>query len=81
VSRSSSLFCLKVSEARVSQSGIKTGRGVVWMVQVASSWKLRGDEVEDGRVDVMDCIRHFYPNFVVFTILGPKGISIFWLEL
>jgi hypothetical protein len=27
VSRSSSLFCLKVSRARVFQSGVKTGKG------------------------------------------------------
>jgi hypothetical protein len=44
------------------------------MVHVASSRRLHQDQVEDGRVDVMDCIRHFYPNFVIFYVLGPRDI-------
>jgi hypothetical protein len=43
------------------------------VVHVASSWRSRGDESEDGRVDVMGCIGLFYPNFVVFFVLGHKG--------
>jgi hypothetical protein len=42
------------------------------MVHVASSRRLRGDEVEDGRVDATGCIRLFYPNFVIFFVLGHK---------
>jgi hypothetical protein len=72
-SRSSDLLCLEVSQARVSQSSVKTGRGVVWMAHMASSRRSHGDEAEDGRVDAMGCIRLFYPNFVVFIILGHKG--------
>jgi hypothetical protein len=30
-------------------------------------------EVEDGWVDATSCIRLFYPNFVVFFVLGHKG--------
>jgi hypothetical protein len=43
------------------------------MVHMASSRRSRGDETEDGRVDVMGCIRLFYPNFIVFIVLGHKG--------
>jgi hypothetical protein len=51
------------------------------MVHVATSQKLHGDEGEDGRIDVTDCIRIFYPNFTVFIILCHKGILDFWLGL
>jgi hypothetical protein len=47
------------------------------MVHVASSRRSRKDEVEDEWVDVMDCIRPFYPYFVIFIILGPRGILVF----
>jgi hypothetical protein len=43
------------------------------MVHVASSWRSRGDEAEDGWVNKMGCIRLFYPNFVIFIVLGHKG--------
>jgi hypothetical protein len=43
------------------------------MVHVASSQRSCGDEVEDGRVDATGCIGLFYPNFVVFFVLGHKG--------
>jgi hypothetical protein len=43
------------------------------MVHVASSWRSRGDEAKDGRVDVMGCIGPCYPYFVVFTLLGPRA--------
>jgi hypothetical protein len=42
------------------------------MVHLASPRRSRGDEAEDGRVDAMDCIRLFYPNFVVFIVFGHK---------
>jgi hypothetical protein len=44
-----------------------------WVVHVASSQMLRRVEAKDGWVDVMGCIRLFYPNFVVFFVLGHKG--------
>jgi hypothetical protein len=43
------------------------------MVHVASSWRSRGDEAKDGRVDAMGCIRLLYPNFTVFIVLWYKG--------
>jgi hypothetical protein len=36
-SRSNVLLCLEASQARVSQSSLKTGRGATWMVHVALS--------------------------------------------
>jgi hypothetical protein len=71
--RSSGLLHLKVSRARVSESSLKTGRGMAQMVHVPSSRRSRGDEAEDGRVDAMGCIRLFYPNFAIFVVLGHKG--------
>jgi hypothetical protein len=72
-SRSSSLLHLEPSQPRVSQSSLKTSRGVARMVHMASSRRSHGDEAEDGRVDAMDCIRLFYPNFAIFIVLGHKG--------
>jgi hypothetical protein len=50
-----------------------TGGGTAQMVHIALLWRSRGDEAEDGRVDVTGCIRLFYPNFAVFIIFGHKG--------
>jgi hypothetical protein len=72
-SRSNGWLRLEASHARISQSSLKTGGGVAWMVHVASSRRSRGDEAEDGRVDVMGCIEFFYPNFVVFIVLDHKN--------
>jgi hypothetical protein len=71
-SRSSGLFHLEASWARVSQSSLKTDGGATRMVHVASSWRSCGDEVEDGRVDATGCIGLFYSNFVIFFVLGHK---------
>jgi hypothetical protein len=46
------------------------------VVHVASSQRLRRRQVEDGRVDVMDCIGPCYRTFVVFNVLGPRGIVV-----
>jgi hypothetical protein len=72
VSKSSGLLHLKVSRARVFQSSLKTDGGTAWMVLVASSRRLRGDEAEDRQVNLTGCIRLFYPNFTVFIVLGHK---------
>jgi hypothetical protein len=44
---------------------------------MASSLRLRRDQVKDRRVDAMGCVRPDYPYFVVFYILGPMGIVVF----
>jgi hypothetical protein len=41
------------------------------MVHVASLWRSRGDESEDGRVDATGCIGLFY--LAIFIVLGHKG--------
>jgi hypothetical protein len=80
-SRSSGLLRLEPIWARVSQFDLKTGGGTTWTMHVASWWRSREDEAEDGWVHAMGCIGLFYPNFTVFIILGPRGIIVFWLGL
>jgi hypothetical protein len=72
VSRCNGLLRLEATQARVSQSSIKTGRDVTRMVHVASSWMLCGDKAEDERVNVTGCIGFFYLNFIVFVVLAHK---------
>jgi hypothetical protein len=72
VSRSSGLLRLEVSRARVSQSSLKTSGDASRMVHMALSWRSHRDEAEGGQVDAMSYIRLFYPNFVVFIVLGHK---------
>jgi hypothetical protein len=74
--RSSGLLRLEVSRAGVSQSSLKTGEGMMQMVYVVSSRRLRVDEAKDGRVDTTGCIRLFYSNFIVFVVLGHNGILV-----
>jgi hypothetical protein len=81
VSRSSGLLHLEASRARVSRSGLKTGGGVMWMVHVASLQRLRRVEVEYVWVDATACIGPLYLNFVVFYVLGLRGILVFCLGL
>jgi hypothetical protein len=71
--RYSVLLRLEVSQARVSQSCLKTGGGATQMVHVVSLRRSCGDEVEDGRVDMTGCIRLLYPNLAFFVVLGHKG--------
>jgi hypothetical protein len=47
------------------------------VVHVAPSWRLRRDQVEAGRVDVMGCVRPCCPYFAIFYVLGPRGIIVF----
>jgi hypothetical protein len=72
-SRSSGLLRLKVSLAWISQSSLKIGGGATWMMHMASSWRPREDEVEDGWVDATGCIRFFDPKYVVFVVLCHKS--------
>jgi hypothetical protein len=80
-SQSSGLFCQEASRARVSQSGLKPGRGAAWMMYVTSSWRLGRVEAENRRVDVMGYIGPLYPNFAIFILLGHRGILFFCLRL
>jgi hypothetical protein len=77
VSTSSGLLHLEANRARVFQSVLKTGGGVTQMMHMASSSRLRRVEAEDERVNAMGYIEPFYPNFVVFYVLPPRGIVVF----
>jgi hypothetical protein len=44
---------------------------------VAPSWWLRRDQVEDRRADVTGYGGPCYPSFVVFVLLGSRGIIVF----
>jgi hypothetical protein len=68
VSRSSGLLLLEVSQAKVSQSGLKTGGDAAQMVHVASSRRLRRVEAKDGRADTMGCTGPFYPPTLSFSM-------------
>jgi hypothetical protein len=47
------------------------------MVHVASSQRLRRDQVKDRRVNATDYIRPYYPCFVIFIVLVPRGSLVF----
>jgi hypothetical protein len=47
------------------------------VVHVASSWRLRREEAEDGWVDTMGCVRTFYPKIAFSNVLDPRRISVF----
>jgi hypothetical protein len=51
------------------------------VVHVTPSQRLHRDQVEDERVDAMDCVRPYYPYFVVFYVLCLMGIVVFCLSL
>jgi hypothetical protein len=46
------------------------------VVHVAPSWRSREDQVEDGQVDALGCVRVCYPYFVIFILLGYMGIFV-----
>jgi hypothetical protein len=80
-SKSSGLFHLEASQARVSQFASKLVKERRWVVHVASSQRSCEDEVKDRLIDAMGYIGPFYPNFPIFIVLGPRGILVFWLGL
>jgi hypothetical protein len=47
------------------------------VVHVAPSCMLRRDQVEDGRVNVMNCIGPCYPCFIIFIVLGHRNNLVF----
>jgi hypothetical protein len=46
------------------------------VVFVAPSQRLRRSQIEDGWVDVMGGVEPCYPYFVIFFLLGPRGIVV-----
>jgi hypothetical protein len=55
------------------------------MVHVASSWRLRRNEAENGRSDGIGCgaveVGRKYPSLAVIFISSCMGILVFWLDL
>jgi hypothetical protein len=47
-----------------------------WMVHVAPLRRLRWRQDEDGRVDATGCVGPYYPTFVIFNVLVPRGIVV-----
>jgi hypothetical protein len=74
--RSSGLVRMKVSLARVFQSGLKTGGSVTTGSACGTIAEVASEEVEDGRVDVTGCVGPCYPTFTVFNVLGPRSIVV-----
>jgi hypothetical protein len=44
------------------------------VVHMASSWRLRRVEAEDGRVDTTDNVGSFYPKITVFYVLVQGAV-------
>jgi hypothetical protein len=44
------------------------------VVHVASSRRLRRDQVKDERVDAMGCVGPSYAYITVFYVLGPMSL-------
>jgi hypothetical protein len=76
-SRFSGLLRVEASQARVFQSDLKTDGGVMRMVHMTSSWRLRQVQAEDRQVNATGYIEPFYPNFIVFYVLLHRGILVF----
>jgi hypothetical protein len=43
---------------------------------VAPSRRMYQRQVEDGQVDAMCCIGPCYPTFIIFNVLGHRGIVV-----
>jgi hypothetical protein len=76
-SRSGSLLYLEASHTRVSQSGLKTDEGVTTDSARGIIMEVAQDQVEDGRINMTDCVRPDYPYFAVFYVLVFRGIVVF----
>jgi hypothetical protein len=45
-------------------------------VHVTPSQRLHKRQVEDRRIDATGCVGPYYPTFIVFNVLGPRGIVV-----
>jgi hypothetical protein len=60
-------------QARVSQSGLKTGGGAMTGGSRGTIAEVSEDQVKDGRIDTTDCVSLCYPYFAVFYVLAPRA--------
>jgi hypothetical protein len=55
------------------------------MVHVASSWRSRENETEDGHFDGIGCgtgkVRPKYPSLALISFSAWMSILVFWLDL
>jgi hypothetical protein len=75
--RSNDLLHVKASQGRVFEFVSRLSEVRQWVVRVAPKQRSHEDEVEDGLVDAIGCVRPFYPNFVIFLLLGSRGSLVF----
>jgi hypothetical protein len=47
------------------------------VVHVTSSQKSREDKIKTERVNAIDCIELFYPNFIIFIVLVNRDVLVF----
>jgi hypothetical protein len=76
-SRYRGLVHVEASQSRVFSLALRMAEAQRWVVHMALLPRPREDQVEDGWVNAMGCIRRFYPNFSVFYVLGTRGILVF----
>jgi hypothetical protein len=49
------------------------------VVHLAPSRRLHRRQVEDGRVDAIGYVGPCYHTFVIFNVIGPRGIVVIYL--
>jgi hypothetical protein len=48
------------------------------MVHVSSSWRLCRRQVEDGWINTTGYVEPYYPTFIIFNVLGHRGIVVIY---
>jgi hypothetical protein len=71
------LLHVKASQGRVFEFALRLSEVRRWVVHVAPLQRSHEDQVKDGQVDAMGYVRPFYPNFVIFPVLGSRGSLVF----
>jgi hypothetical protein len=77
-----SQFHYRVPRVEVSQDLVfsfqsnEGGRAVTSVGRLYSWCSSMEKSIEDRRVDATGCVGPSYPTFVVFSVLGPRGIVV-----
>jgi hypothetical protein len=75
-SRSSGLLCVEARLARVFSLTSRLAEVRRRVMHVAPSQRLCQSQVEDGRVDTIDCVGSCYLCFVIFILLCHRDIVV-----
>jgi hypothetical protein len=75
--RSSGLLHVEASQARVFQSASRLAEARQRVMHVTPSQRLCRVQVEDGWINVTDCVGPCYPCFAIFFLLGHMNIVVF----